>query len=77
MIDQDQANDIFLEDSEQQFDEALSERDFNTARLTLADLEEKGIVTYELRRRMNIAMAGSYKPMDSQTVDQNIYSQLD
>lgn len=78
-MDQDYHNDVY---EEEQFEEALSARDFDTCRLVLADLEEKKFDTYEMRRMMNLAMApkkvvGSHVPMDSETRDYNITSKAD
>lgn len=77
LMDQDYYNEVYEEEAHQQFDEALSTRDFNTARLVLADLEDKKFETYEMRRRLNLAMVAptvtaSYKSTDSESIDRHI-----
>lgn len=73
-------NDKWIEEAHMNFEEALENEDFETARAVLGDIEQYRLGdTYEFRRKMNLAMGkeekaeyGTYTPMDSDMVDRHI-----
>lgn len=56
-MDQDTMNEVWFQRARENFDEALTEGDWDVCRAVLKDIEEKKGNTYELRRQMNEAMA--------------------